>query len=147
MRGRRVTWIMFFWIGVLLGCSASEQSTATGDCSPSFVKLTDEPLEVQAGEYSIHASAVLIGCRADLSTLTEADHERMRSAMASLIHENKILFITMTGSGQLREEIIDQLNGAVGGHRVKEIYFDSLGFSELLPVPQEDTETECLDCS
>jgi len=138
MRGRRVAWAAFILIAVLLGCSAREQANSTGDCSPSFVKLADEPLEVQSGEYSIHASAVLIGCRADLNTLTEADHESLRGALADLMRENKILLITMAGNEQLRKEIIDRLNDAIGGHRVREIYFDSLGFSELLPVPQKD---------
>lgn len=94
--------------------SAIARRGGEDSCRPTFLKVTDKPLEVGSGHWKFGFDAFLVGCGVDLSQVTIRDRTRIAGHLSGLVKEQGLAFFAGNQSKLIREKLVEHLNGLLG---------------------------------
>jgi hypothetical protein len=104
--------------------------TDTKTCIPGWARVSEKPVRVSLaeGRAVFEGSAILVGCREDLSMLQPEQRAAAAEAIKKLVTHHHFLAVANRDDPALRDEATRVVNEAVGRRVVSDVY---LNFSHM----------------
>lgn len=98
-----------------------EKKTLTGDCSPSFLRLSKEPLVVLIGQWEVGLDAFVLGCSEHLDKLKPEERDSMANFMRRRLETKGLPSGIQLQDPSFRSKLAGELNAIIGRQIVTDV--------------------------
>jgi hypothetical protein len=109
--------------------SASRQRET---CRPILIQIPDQPASVQAGSWKYRFNVLLVGCSADISSITSTQKDEIVQLASEEIRRSSLDITAQFRTPAFRSRLRDAVNRALGTEAVSDIYLNLLMAAESM---------------